>query len=84
MTQMTITDWIEKTEINKPKNKKTDRQRDFAKGLEFMVNDDPICYSCQNALKRGRFRLCKSKGDGYTDTGEKLFYCHYYKGNEEE
>lgn len=36
----------------------------------YMNPPEPLCYSCQNAMRRGRFRLCQKGNLGYRKIGE--------------
>lgn len=81
MKQMTISDWVKKAEPKNSAKRCTAKKDRF---IEFLMQEEPICYSCQNALKRGRFRLCKSKGDGYKNVDQKPLLCHWYKEIEDD
>ena len=44
--------------------------------------EEPPCYSCVYAIKRGHFRLCSNGKDGYKHIGIWEF-CDLYKNIEE-
>ena len=40
--------------------------------FDLMKKDEPKCYSCRNAKKRGPWRLCEAGGKGYKHKDEDI------------